>query len=73
MIVQVYAPTRASPEDKIYKFYDDFDAAYKMSGSQKMKIVMGYLNANVGTEQDPLREIVGRYAWTVAINVYICE
>ena len=26
-----------------------------------MKIVMGDLNAKVGTEQDPLREVVGRY------------
>ena len=26
-----------------------------------MKIVMGDLNAKIGTEQDPLREVVGRY------------
>ena len=26
-----------------------------------MKIVMGDLNAKVGTEQTPLREVVGRY------------
>ena len=61
MIVQVYAPTSTSPEDKIKKFYDDLDAAYKMCGRQEMKIVMCDLNANVGTEQVPLREVVGRY------------
>ena len=61
VIVQVYAPTSTGPEDKIEKFYDDLDAAYKMCGSQEMKIVMGDLNAKVGTEQDPLREVVGRY------------
>ena len=32
-----------------------------MCGSQEMKIVMGDLNEKVGTEQDPLREVVGRY------------
>ena len=61
VIVQVYAPTSTSPEDEIEKFYDDLDAAYKMCGSHEMKIVMGDLNAKVGTEQDPLREVVGRY------------
>ena len=39
MIVQVYAPTSTSPEDEIEKFYDDLDAAYRMCGSQEMKIV----------------------------------
>ena len=55
VIIQVYVP-----EDKIEKFYDDLDAAYKMCGSQEIKIVMGDLNAKVGTEQNPLREVVGR-------------
>ena len=61
VIVQVYAPTGSSPEDEIEKFYDDLDAAYKLCGSQDMKIVMCDVNAKVGTEQDPLREVVGRY------------
>ena len=52
VIVQVHAPTSTSPEDEIEKFYDDLDTAYKMCGSQEMKIVMGDLNAKVGTEQD---------------------
>ena len=50
VFVQVYAPTSTSPEDEIEKVYDDLDAAYKMCGSQEMKIVMGDLNAKVGTE-----------------------
>ena len=54
VIVQGYAPTSTSPEDEIEKCYDDLDATYKLRGSQEMKIVMG------GTEQDPLREVVGR-------------
>ena len=61
VIVQVYASTSTSPEDEIEKFHDDLHAAYTMCGSQEIKIVMGDLNAKVGTEQDPLREVVGRY------------
>ena len=70
MIVQVYAPTSTSPEEEIENFYDDLDAAYKLCGSQEMKIVMGDLNAKVGTEQDPFREVVG--SWAAAMNVEIC-
>ena len=32
-----------------------------MCGSQEIKIVTGDLNAKVGTEQDRLREVVGRH------------
>ena len=46
---------------KLRMFYDVLDAAYKMCGREEMKIVMGDLNAKVGIEQDPLREVVGRY------------
>ena len=46
VIVQVYAPTNTSPEDEIEKFYDDLDAAYKMCGSQVMKISMQKLEQN---------------------------
>ena len=53
VIVQVYTPTSTSPEDEIEKFYDDLDGAYKLWGSQDMKIVMGDLNAKVGKEQTP--------------------
>ena len=47
VIVQVYAPTSTSLEDEIEKFYDDLDAAYKLCGSQEMKIVMGDLRKEV--------------------------
>ena len=49
VIVQVYAPTSTNPQDEIEKFYDNLHAAYKMCGSQEMKIVMDDLNAKVGT------------------------
>ena len=60
-IVQVYAPTSARSEEEIEKFYSDLDDAHKACGSQDMVIVMGDMNAKVGREQDPLREVVGRF------------
>ncbi len=61
MIIQVYAPTSASSEEEIEKFYNDLDSAYKQRGSQDMIVVMGDMNAKVGQEQDPLREVVGSH------------
>ena len=56
-IIQVYAPTSASSEEEI-AFYNDLDDAYKQCGSQELVVVMGDLNAKVGTEQDP-QKVVG--------------
>ena len=53
VIVQVYAPTSTSPEDKIEKFYDNLDAAYKMCGNQEMKIVMGNLMQKLEQNKTP--------------------
>ena len=57
-IIQVYAPTSASSEEEIVAFYNDLDDAYKQCGSQEMVVVMGDLNAKVGTEQDPQKVVV---------------
>ena len=61
VIIQVYAPTSTSSDEDIEQFYNDLDSAHKKAGSQDMPIVMGELNAKVGTEQDPLLEVVGRH------------
>ena len=57
-IIQVYAPTSASSEEEIEALHNDLDDAYKQCGSQKMVLVMGDLNAKVGTEQDPQKVVV---------------
>ena len=60
-IIQVYVPTSASSEEEIDAFYNDLDDAYKQCGSQEMVVVMGDLNAKVGTEQDPQKVVVGKH------------
>ena len=58
-IIQVYAPTRASTEEDIEDFYSDLEDEYGKCDNQDIGIVMGDMNTNVGSEQDPLKEIVG--------------
>ena len=60
-IIQVYSPTSASGEEEIEAFYNDLDDAYKQCGSQEMVMVMGDLNAKVGTEQDQQKVVVGQH------------
>ena len=60
-IIQVYAPTSANSEEEIEAFYNDLDDAYKQCDSQEMIVVMGDLNAKVGTEQDSQKVVVGQH------------
>ena len=60
-IIQVYAPMSASSEEEIDTFYNELDDAYKQCGSLEMVVVMGDLNAKVGTEQDPHKVVVGQH------------
>ena len=50
-IIQVYAPT------------SDLEDAYGKCGNQDIVIVMGDMNVNVASEQDPLKEIVGGHGF----------
>ena len=58
-IIQVYAPISASTEEEIEDFYSALEEEYGKCGNQYIVIVMGDMNAKVGSEQDPLKEIVG--------------
>ena len=53
----VYAPTSACTEEEIVN--SGLDSAHRECGNQDIEIVMGDLNAKAGSEQDPLKEIVG--------------
>ena len=55
-IIQVYAPTSASTEEEIEDFYSDLEDAYGKCSNQDIVIFMDDMNAEVGSEQDPLKE-----------------
>ena len=48
-------------KEEIEAFHKDLDDAYQQCGSQEMVVVMGDLNAKVGTEQDPQKVVVGQH------------
>ena len=53
------APTSTSTGEEIEDVYSDLEDAYGNCGNQDIVIVMGDMNAKVGSEQDPLKQIVG--------------
>ena len=61
VIIQVYVHTRASSNEEIKKFFEDWDVEHKIYEGHVIKIVMGDLNVKVCTNQDPLREVVGSH------------
>ena len=58
-IIQVYAPTADSSEDDIELFYEQLDEAKRQCKSQDIIIVMGDLNAKVGSEE--IEQVSGKY------------
>jgi predicted transcriptional regulator len=48
-IIQVYAPTSESSDNELEAFYCDLDKAKKECKSQEVVIMMGDLNAKVGS------------------------
>ena len=58
-IIQVYAPTSESDEEEIDKFYDMLDKAKGQCKSQEVVIIMGDLNAKVGSGK--YGDVAGKY------------
>ena len=58
-IIQVYVPTSASTEEEIEDLYSDLEDVNGKCGNLDTLIVMGDINAKVGSEHDSLKEIVG--------------
>ena len=48
-IIQVYAPTSDHSDEEIDEFYEQLDSAKRQAGSQDVIMVMGDLNAKVGS------------------------
>ena len=58
-IIVVYAPTSDCNEEEIDMFYDNLDIAKAQCKSHKIIIVMGDLNAKVGSERGS--DMVGKH------------
>ncbi|XP_072384640.1 uncharacterized protein [Diabrotica undecimpunctata] len=58
---QVYAPTEDALEDDKNEFYDSLNQLYTEAPNHDIKIILGDLNAKVGTE-DYVIPVVGRYS-----------
>ena len=60
-IVQVYAPTTASSEEEITKFYDQLQRQIDTTPSQDILIIMGDFNAKVGTDWESWNGVLGKF------------
>ena len=58
-IIQVFAPTSASTEEELDKFYKELETAKKQCKVQDPIIIMGDPNAKVGCEK--ISDTVGPY------------
>ena len=56
-IIVAYAPTSDSTEEEVDKFYETLELAKGQCKSQDIIIIMGNINAKVGSE--PFDEIMG--------------
>lgn len=60
-IIQVYAPTAAAKEEDIDKFYTDLQRTVDNTARQDVMIVMGDLNAKVGTDASAWNGVIGQH------------
>ena len=59
-------------EEEIEDLYSDLEDAYGKCGRHDIVIVIGDINAEVGSEQDLLKEIVGVIYWENVMNEATC-
>ena len=67
-IIVVYAPTSDCNEEEIDMFYDNLDMAKAQCKSQEIIIVMGDLNAKVGSEGGS--DMVGKHGLGMSKGVW---
>jgi exonuclease III len=59
-VIQYYAPTEGTQIGKRQAFYSQLSRVATDSSKRDSKIVMGNLNAEVGTENEGLEHVMGR-------------
>ena len=60
-IIQVYAPTSAAKEEDIDQFYIDLQRTMDNTAKQDVLIVMGDLNAKVGSDDGAWNGVIGQH------------
>ncbi|XP_072020206.1 craniofacial development protein 2-like [Amphiura filiformis] len=62
-VVQVYAPNTADPEEKVDEFYDLLQTTIDKIPKSDIQIVMGDLNAKVGTDWTQYENVMGKHGY----------
>src|ERR1700733_4912129 len=62
-VIQIYAPTAASTEEDIDKFYSDLTATVEEVPKQEILIVEGDWNAKIGTENSGWEKVMGKFGY----------
>eukprot|EP00057_Strongylocentrotus_purpuratus_P014949 XP_011669423.1 PREDICTED: craniofacial development protein 2-like [Strongylocentrotus purpuratus] len=60
-IIQVYAPNTANSEEEIEEFYNLLQATIEKAPRKDILIVMGDLNAKVGSDSKQWNQVIGQY------------
>ena len=62
-IIQVYAPTAASPEEEIDEFYENLQGMIQNVPNRELLIIMGDFNAKVGKDWETWKGAMGKFGY----------